>query len=182
MIGTALAIGLAASAAAQGGSAIMQSRAAGKASKAQQGAANESNRMAGQVYQDQMAMTQPYRQAGTQSVNLLGSLMQPAGAPGGYRPGVPPGGANQFGPPGPPMGGGQPGGLGGMMGGQPPMGGGSAMGGQFGGPAMGGGQMGRLPQPQQRFGPGPAAYGYQIPAWGMAAGNRPPQPGGMRGF
>lgn len=172
MIGTGLAIGMmAATAGSQVAGAAMQSSAAGKAAKAQQAAAAESNRMAGQVYQDQMAMTQPFRQAGTQSVNLLGSLMLPAGSPGGYRPGAPIGGANQFGPPGqqPSLGNAMQGGFGG--GPTPAQ---QPAGGSFGGPAMSGGQMQPRfgPQPQMRFGPGPAAYGYDIPAWGRAAGRR----------
>jgi hypothetical protein len=106
--------------------AFLENRAAGKASKAMQQAATDSNRVARSVYQDQTAMTQPYRQAGAQSVGLLGSLMMPQGQPGSYSPQNPmmqtplQQSAGQMG--GPPRG--VPRGLGGaMMGGGPPMGG-----------------------------------------------------------
>jgi hypothetical protein len=63
-IGTAAAIGLGIAAASQTAGAVKQSRAAGRASKAQQAAAAESNRVAGGVYGDAMGMTQPYRRWG----------------------------------------------------------------------------------------------------------------------
>jgi hypothetical protein len=91
MIGTTAAlIGLtAATAGSKVAEAAMGAHAAGKAAKTQSAAVDKSMDLQRQIWGQQQQMQQPYLHAGSNSMNLLGSLMTPQGMPGAYRP--PPG-------------------------------------------------------------------------------------------
>ncbi len=91
MVGTAMLIGMAAASAAGGiASSAINARAAGNAAKTQSKATDKALAFNQNAWDQIRGMNEPYLQGGTNSMNMLSSLMQPSGAPGGYRPGMPP--------------------------------------------------------------------------------------------
>ncbi len=79
-----LAMGIA-SAAASTTKAVLDSKAANKATKAQQSAIDKSLEVQREIWGQKQQMYKPYTAAGQSASNLLGSLMKPPGAPGAYQ-------------------------------------------------------------------------------------------------
>lgn len=95
LTGTLIGLGIA-SAVSHVAAAKIQSNASNKAAQTQQRGTDQALQTMRDIYGQTSAMHAPYMRAGEQSVNMLGSLMLPNGAPGGYTPSGPAPGQNPW--------------------------------------------------------------------------------------